>query len=312
MKTMIKRLVFAFLWACPLTLVASLKEDTIHGTHVRHRNLQNQRGSSSTINPSSRNSSSSSSWNTTSVLGRDKIIGGHDVVAPGIFPYFSSVSSYRIKDICGGSLVAPDMILTAGHCLTEAYFVGGQAIVGAYTLVTPTPGYSHLVKVVRTYQHPNYVPFDNDLLLVKFEPAVFSILPITLNFDDALPVPGPELLTIMGFGSINDHYTYARTLQEAHVPQVNYSDCQQFFPFIQENQHLCVRSDYPLKETCSGDSGGPLVLDNNLQVGVLSFGAATCTDGPSVFSRTSRYRNYLQNGICDLSQYPPAYLNCTR
>jgi V8-like Glu-specific endopeptidase len=41
---------------------------------------------------------------------RSMIVNGHDAV-PGRFPYFVALQHYG-----GGVLIAPDIVLTAGHC----------------------------------------------------------------------------------------------------------------------------------------------------------------------------------------------------
>ena len=238
-----------------------------------------------------------------------QIIGGTTVVGPSVYPFFASIAS-GATELCGGSLVAPDLILTAAHCNGTAYFPGGRAIIDAYRLETPITGYSHVVSVLRIVQHPLYIPFHNDLMLVKFAPPVTTIQPTILNFNTSLP-PASAQLTIMGFGSTADQsssgsYSYAQTLQHATVPIQPWKQCHASFPMAIRNQHICVEGSNPQRITCAGDSGGPLMWGSQLQVGVLSYGAATCTDGPSVFTRTSRFAGWLKFAMCNLSNFRPA------
>jgi V8-like Glu-specific endopeptidase len=48
------------------------------------------------------------------VTGR--IINGDIVGSPERFPYFVALLNHRYKHLCGGSLIAPDTVLTAAHC----------------------------------------------------------------------------------------------------------------------------------------------------------------------------------------------------
>jgi secreted trypsin-like serine protease len=41
---------------------------------------------------------------------RELILNGHDA-GRGRYPYFVT-----IEDWCGGALIAPDIVLTSGHC----------------------------------------------------------------------------------------------------------------------------------------------------------------------------------------------------
>lgn len=50
-------------------------------------------------------------------LVKPRIVGGTDVVR-GEYPFFVRID-HNFFPSCGGSLVAPDVVLTAGHCLPE-------------------------------------------------------------------------------------------------------------------------------------------------------------------------------------------------
>lgn len=165
---------------------------------------------------------------------------------------------------------------------------------------------AHLVDIVDTTVNPKYKQFyAGDLMLVKFTPAVTDITPVTLNFKASVPSSSSSL-TIMGFGSTKSGaLKYPKRLQNAQVPQVPYKTCHASFSQVTRSEFICVGKKNPLEMTCSGDSGGPL-MDGNIQVGVLSYGANPCADGPSVFTRTAEYATWLKNTICKLSDYKQA------
>ena len=64
--------------------------------------------------------------NNDSPLDNNRIIGGKEAVA-GKFSYVVSLAD-NIGHFCGGSLIAPDVVLTAAHCQGGSYniIVGRQ------------------------------------------------------------------------------------------------------------------------------------------------------------------------------------------
>lgn len=255
----------------------------------------------------------SPSDNSNSVNDHPKIIGGTNAAA-GQYPYFASIissSSY----VCGAALVAPDMLITAGHC-TEAFQKG--AIVGNVKLGVKTSG-SVQVSIVQQIIDPDYQSFEhNDVMLLKISPAVTSIAPVAINFSPSLPFAG-EPLEIIGFGKTANTGSVSSVLKQAQVYEVSASKCKAVYgSTIIPTQHICVVNTKPFRGTCGGDSGGPLLgkgtgstSSTTFTFGVTSFGSTTCTSGYSVFTRFSGYYSFIQGTICQNSANPPAYLGCS-
>ena len=51
----------------------------------------------------------------SSMYGQNKVVGG-GITAPSEFPWMVDVVGNTGEHICGGSLIAPGWVLTAGHC----------------------------------------------------------------------------------------------------------------------------------------------------------------------------------------------------
>lgn len=237
--------------------------------------------------------------NGTLVSSDPKIIGGTDVNSTAMYPYFAS-TAYPSPYICGATLVAPDVLLTAAHC-SVAFPVGVGAIVGTNKYRQVVPG-SVLVNVTQQVIHPQYVNFLNyDLMLLKISPPVFSIRPIALQWNVNWPstTAAAKNMTIMGFGLTMDQVSSSipTTLQAATgIPEVPYTTCKSIWSPVTTND-ICAENKSPLRVTCQGDSGGPLIAYTvkgmPIQVGTVSYGGVSCTAGPGVNTRLTcklRYR----------------------
>ena len=120
-----------------------------------------------------------------------RIINGHEVSPRNRYPYTVSLM-YNNKHVCGGSLVAPDMVLTAGHCHSSQslppQLLGGnnifsssssssssylyEAIIGRHDLTQVDVGIS--IPVQEEMLHPQYNSeyVDNDFTLLLLSDSV--------------------------------------------------------------------------------------------------------------------------------------------
>jgi secreted trypsin-like serine protease len=133
------------------------------------------------------------------------VIGGVDA-APGDFPYYAQVLPNNGYDTlhCGGSLVAPDLVLTAAHCVDEdgPY----MAVVGAYDVYNPYDGdeEGQVRNCTQVTIHPEYVGLmgEKDIALCLLNETVdIDQDSVYLELNDKKSVPAEdEMLTLMGLG----------------------------------------------------------------------------------------------------------------
>lgn len=77
--------------------------------------------------------------------------------------------------------------------------------------------------------HPQFdaLYFRNDFLFLQLNGTVQGVKPVTLNFDDNLPVLGNPL-TVVGWGLTNplDSTAYPNVLQQVDVSYISNNDCE--------------------------------------------------------------------------------------
>jgi trypsin len=69
------------------------------------------------------------------------------------------------------------------------------------------------------------------------------------------------------------------------------------------------------KDACQGDSGGPLIVrgsneEEDLLVGLVSWGLGCANDFPGVYARVSSGYNWIRREVCKRSVLPPEKFDC--
>ena len=144
---------------------------------------------------------------------RDLIING--ISAPETrYPYAVSLQ-YNRQHFCGGSLVAPNVVVTAAHCTSTP----GKVTLGRYDLDSIYDYDYEVLDVTSKIVHPAYdkATVEHDLALLVLERD--SVHPyIEINVDGNLPANGEELAVMV---SINASFGW-NTLQPRYLHLTKY------------------------------------------------------------------------------------------
>jgi secreted trypsin-like serine protease len=210
---------------------------------------------------------------------------------------------------CGGSVIGPTKILTAGHCALGFSVSGLTVVVGRTDVNDAATGES--IPVASSAVHPDYTNnFRNDVAVLTLErPTSAPALGLpTVEQDTASTLPG-TLLRVAGFGAINPrgHTLSPVLLQTVERVRTN-KRCRKIYHSVFSGRsmicalgrHLTRYKRVKIHTTsCSGDSGGPLVADTPsgpVVLGTVSYGWLLCgySRTPTVYARVSDALPFIQ------------------
>lgn len=199
---------------------------------------------------------------------------------PGDFPWhvaiFHRLRRASISYKCGGTIINPTTILTAGHCVFDSSgrkILGERVVVqlGRHQLYTPEANMQEF-QVYQIKLHPEYQPslLENDIAILKLANSIsFTtfIQPICLWDRRQIPIRNVERKkgTVMGWG-YTEKDEVSDVLKEATMPIVPFSEClqsnRQFFGAFLSDKNFCAGYRNGTS-VCNGDSGGAMIFEEN-------------------------------------------------
>ncbi|MBN1139642.1 MAG: trypsin-like serine protease [Anaerolineae bacterium] len=190
---------------------------------------------------------------------------------------------------CSATMLAPTVVLTAGHCTALLPGDEGEAVTGMRIFTEsdvengdnnfPYAG-ANSIEAAAWYNHPDFEPalyWQNDVSVVileePFEPGVYGQLPQVDQLDGLKTRRGLQktTFTAVGYGDqwcnpVFVEEEIVRMYAEPRLIQINAPGFTGDFSLLLSNNHATGG-------TCSGDSGGPNFLgDSNVVAAVTSYG----------------------------------------
>jgi secreted trypsin-like serine protease len=221
------------------------------------------------------------------------IIGGTNASTTD-YPYVVELADSHGSQFCVGSLVTPNKVVTAGHCIFDKKPSDLQVIAGR-TNVNSSEG--TVAKVTKIWIHPKFVDNDattrNDVSVLTLDRKLnYRTLPLASSADNGLYRPGTKS-TILGWGVTEDGQ-WSDTLKQATVPLTTDASCANAYADFDATIMVCAGYPQGGVDTCYGDGGGPLVAGGKL-IGIMSWGAGCALPGlPGIYTRVSTYYNDIR------------------
>ncbi|WP_432101901.1 trypsin-like serine protease [Streptomyces sp. bgisy091] len=230
---------------------------------------------------------------------------------------------------CGGTLVAPNKVMTAAHCVTDENgkaldMVGhGMVLAGTAKLAGGAADEGIAVDITRSYFAGSYNAdaIDNDVALLTLSKPLSYTPAQPASYGDTARYTAGTVATTYGWGMTGSDYdsaTLSDTLLRLEQPLRSDAECSETLDSavgepgtFKPGHMICAGEggtgdDSTGRATCPGDSGSPMFVSGRV-IGITSWGVATETTACNlqgtydVYTKVATYYRSIQPRIDDTS-----------
>lgn len=245
---------------------------------------------------------------------RTSVIGGA-IAEPGTFPWMAFVLNQAVGFSCSGTVISPNIVLTAGHCAVNLETgvvnraAGYRVVTGALNWAQPERQVSRVSRVL-VYPHfkiaGSLSGWGDAALLVLSTPTKAPAITLATAADSqSLRLGTPAM--IAGWG--NTYYNQFEPTEQLMWANtvVEGRRCDRLPDFRFKAGICTVDPPSYAAGACNGDSGGPLLAagavgQGQIEIGITHGGYGHClTRAPDLFTRADLISTWANRWIAALA-----------
>jgi secreted trypsin-like serine protease len=231
-----------------------------------------------------------------------RVVNGRTLRVPGYMAFVVAVDDHGVE-LCGGTAIRPNVLLTAAHCLVSPRnaFIGADGLHTIFGIDDPWGAIqadgpiddttiAEYVTPSGYGVHSNGVSV-NDVALLRLRERAPATVPV-LPPGQARVAAAGRASVVIGWGAESGRSNAnSSSLRRADLVIQPSGYCGRFFRGFDSSIMLCAQGHN--QTACHGDSGGPLLVSGPARrvyvAGVVSFGAPDCpTRLPGFFANVTR------------------------
>jgi hypothetical protein len=237
--------------------------------------------------------------------------GQEETEAANSFPWAVPIFYYERdatepSGLCTGTLIRPDVVLTAAHCVpTDGFFEVKYGI-------TSLGEEGKTLTVKAAWVHPRYSKSKfgvNDVGLLKLKEPILGATTLPIASEKVIKLAETSKdVRILGWGEDQNGEiaTYLRSAKLTNQSSFLSRMLGKRFnksTWVAAGRYNAIEKVYA--GGCNGDSGGPLVglhKGKYVQIGITSFGAVNCeTEVPTIFMKIAYFASEINAAVKQLN-----------